>query len=1045
MKLKYTYPTTETHGKRSFMKKFLLIFLSLVSVLTCALGLAACGEDNPNTGAHVHDWSLWNGDETHHWHECMAEGCPLTIGIDNHLKDGYGEHEFVNGICSVCSYEPTSGCKHLNSIPRYDENEHWQECIFCHERIDVEKHNFDSTCLCSVCNKRHSYDETTQVCKLCGQSKPTENLFYGEVNGSVYLTSASSKNSNIVIASEYNGKPVAGIRRNAFNFSCYGCTTVTMPDSIAVIEEGAFDDCGTLTSVTIPKGVRTIYPFAFKNCPALTIYCEEESKPAEWGQEWNNGYPVVWNCKNNEQDENGFIYAFIDGIRYALKNDTATVARQPRNISSANIPATVSYQEKTYRVTSIGEAAFFYCNLTEVAIPNSVTSIESEAFNGCAFASQEVTIPQSVNTVGNMAFCTVGGIIYCEAEQQPSGWVNVTSYSGWTYRDAIVIWNCRYNDKDKDGYAYSAQSDGTLYALKDGEATLFTVRNENPSVTISDDVEYRSVRYPVTAIGELAFAGHRLTEVVLPANLAKIGDLAFSSCSALKNITIPAKVTSIGTAIFSGCNALEKVEVAKDNAAYFSAGNCIIEKASKTLICGVSASEIPSDGSVTAIGNHAFSNCTFTEITLPEGITSIGDHAFNRCDKLTKISLPDSLSSIGSSAFGDCSRLIYTEENGARYLGNAGNPYLVLCRFTSDDINSFAIKKGTKCIGEYAFSNCGNLTNITVPDGVVFIGECAFNGCSFTEITIPDSVTECGYNVFAGCEKLKTASAPAGALNALPSALEKLTVTAGEIDKNALSHLSSLKELTIGASVNEIGLGALYGLSNLEKLTVSSPHVSIQRLGRLFGTEAFYGASATEQYTYSSDGAVPGTFYIPDSLKEVVFTVSLLAGGNGMFSNCANLTKVTLADGEKEIYPFTFYGCTSLKSFVIPRNVQTIGARAFEGCAALESIALNDGLLGIGAQAFKDCVTLSSVTVPQTAYLINLSAFGGCSALTGVTFAYDTDWGTDTNANPTTPSISPTPTDVTNAETNAATLRAASQTGALVNLTKWNEWIQSTN
>ena len=78
------------------MKKVLVILFSLVCIVSCAFGLAAC--DNGNE-THTHEWlPIWDRDNTHHWHNCMAIDCPVT---DNSLKDGYAPHDFSNGNC-VC-------------------------------------------------------------------------------------------------------------------------------------------------------------------------------------------------------------------------------------------------------------------------------------------------------------------------------------------------------------------------------------------------------------------------------------------------------------------------------------------------------------------------------------------------------------------------------------------------------------------------------------------------------------------------------------------------------------------------------------------------------------------------------------------------------------------------------------------------------------------------------------------------------------------------------------------------------------------------------
>ena len=69
-----------------------------------------------------------------------------------------------------------------------------------------------------------------------------------------------------------------------------------------------------------------------------------------------------------------------------------------------SIPASVSYNGKTYSVTSIGERAFYYCSgLTSITIPDSVTSIEHYTFQDCS-GLISVTIGNSVKSIDYGAF-----------------------------------------------------------------------------------------------------------------------------------------------------------------------------------------------------------------------------------------------------------------------------------------------------------------------------------------------------------------------------------------------------------------------------------------------------------------------------------------------------------------------------------------------------------------------------------------------------------------------------------------------------------------
>ncbi|MDE7079605.1 MAG: leucine-rich repeat domain-containing protein, partial [Clostridia bacterium] len=207
---------------------------------------------------------------------------------------------------------------------------------------------------------------------------------------------------------------------------------------------------------------------------------------------------MVWNSKNNEVASNGNIYYTAEnGIRYSLKDGKAIVVRQSTTISGAKvIPSQITYKGTTYRVTSIGEYAFYDCSslisieipssvtsigkyafygcssLTSIEIPISVTSIGHAAFHGCRSLTN-IEIPSSVTSIGPYAFSYCSGltsieipssvtsigyeafrdckhlIIYCVKISQPSGWSD-----NWNYSNCPVVWNSKNNEVASDGNIY---------------------------------------------------------------------------------------------------------------------------------------------------------------------------------------------------------------------------------------------------------------------------------------------------------------------------------------------------------------------------------------------------------------------------------------------------------------------------------------------------------------------------------------------------------------------------------------------------------------
>ena len=133
----------------------------------------------------------------------------------------------------------------------------------------------------------------------------------------------------------------------------------------------------------------------------------------------------------------------------------------------------------------------------------------------------------------------------------------------------------------------------------------------------------------VTDIGYSAFENCTgLTSITIPDSVTRIGDFAFNKCTGLTSITVPESVTEMENSSFAGCTGLTEIIVAGNNPKYHSAGNCLIETDTHILVLGCQNSSIPSDGSVTEIGELAFTGCKdLSSITIPDSVTEIGEWA----------------------------------------------------------------------------------------------------------------------------------------------------------------------------------------------------------------------------------------------------------------------------------------------------------------------------------------------------------------------------------------------------------------------------------
>lgn len=382
----------------------------------------------------------------------------------------------------------------------------------------------------------------------------------------------------------------------------------------------------------------------------------------------------------------------------------------------------------------------------------------------------------------------------------------------------------------------------------------------------------------------------------------------------------------------------------------------------------LTALKIP--GSVQTIGESAFWGCDALEsITLAEGLKEIEYEAFMSCDALTSVTLPSTVTYVSSSAFVDGS-VIYREYEGCYYLGTEENPYLILIKVIDSDITSATVHEDCRIIADYAFSSCGNLTELTLGQNVTTICSDAFYRCdSLQTLTIPDSVTEIGESAFYGC-----------------SSLTELHIGASltHIGDRVFESCTSLVSVTVPETVKSIGYRAFARCSKLE--TISLPD------GIEIVEDSAFGENGKLLYTKLQNGYYLGNEQNPFLVLMNVdgyqssFTVHedcKVIGGNA-FENHSYLKSIEIPEGIVSIGSYAFSYCTKLESVTIPSGVSYIGNNAFSHCVALEELVLPEGIVSIGESTFYRCTSLTQITIPGSVTVIGKNAFEQCESLTAV-------------------------------------------------------------
>ena len=424
---------------------------------------------------------------------------------------------------------------------------------------------------------------------------------------------------------------------------------------------------------------------------------------------------------------------------------------------------------------------------------------------------------------------------------------------------------------------------------------------------------------------------------------------------------------------------------------------------------GITSITIPS--SVKIIGANAFKNATFTELVLPDSIEEIGEYAFFRCDRLTEIRLGKNVKTVGKFAFASCKALTKVVFDTACPLAEIPQN----CFDNSLALASVTLPASLKTIGKRAFVATA-LTELVLPDGLVYIDENAFAGIkTLEEIRIPNSVQGLGYCAFSDCRLKKVILPFIGAsrtgtpytdtdyrnnTTALSyvfstGSLLYLEVTDTEkIPASSVANCPSLLAVVLHNGVRIIENSAFANCRSLVYVALPATLTSIERsafsAGRVVEIRNDSGLNITPgSGEYGNLAAGARHIYNADStshlgLVDGSFVFYRGVGNYLLLKYIGTEQTVTTPKDTSEpyiIYDYAFEG-TAITSVTVC-NATAIGYSAFGNCKSLVNVTFeeNSALTSIGAYAFYGCSQLLSFSFPQGVTEIKESTFENCTAL----------------------------------------------------------------
>ena len=585
--------------------------------------------------------------------------------------------------------------------------------------------------------------------------------------------------------------------------------------------------------------------------------------------------------------------------------------------------------EENCKITGIYEGAFYGClNLNKISIPNTVYIISDYAFSGC-YALNNVRFSENIKLIDDYAFYN-SGLLSLEL---PNTLIEIGDYAFKNTKITNLI----------------VPDSVTIigYGAFEGCNKITDIQLPFIGNMLDEDINshFGYIFGAFNPFENNMFVPNTIKNVIIT-SANRIGDRSFFNCYNISSFTFNSNLKSIGYDAFSNCQLLDSIyyngEISdwlniEINSMYNETGGLSpMTSANNFYILGedgnyhVVTDVIIPDG-IEIIDWYKF--CNFKDlktITIPKSVNTINGYAFKNCVNLTdvyyegtiddwcNINIVHSYSNIMDYA----ENFYLLDENNKYYKvteivvsNSISNWYDQLYGF--DCIESIIIEEGITEIGWYAFKNCSNLKNITLPLSLKKISDEAFAGCTnLTNVYYNGSLDEWFQIEFEfnsnSYERFQSSN---------PMYYAKNIYT-----KNEYNQYNIINEIVIPEDVTTIENYKYYNFGCLETLVL---HENITFIGDF----AFAGCDNLKNV------------YIPDSLQSIDFSV---------FLGCNNVD--TLYVSANEISNFKSF--KDLKELVITSGDKLDSILDYN---SLETITLSDTINTITEDAFINCVNLKNV------------------------------------------------------------------------------------
>lgn len=665
--------------------------------------------------------------------------------------------------------------------------------------------------------------------------------------------------------------------------------------------------------------------------------------------------------------------------------------------------------------------AFSGCyTLTDIKLPDNLTTIEGYAFAGCTNLTN-LNIPDSVNLIKDDCFKNCPNLNYYTYDNAYYLGNDSNNYKVLVKAINTSITSCIINNNTEIIYHNAFKNCNSLeYNTYNNCLYLGSSDNQYFAAIkpVDWDITSCKLKIDTVLIASDAFKfATRLTSIGIYKNVKYIGDNAFLYCYRLvevinlSSLTFTKGATTYGNVAYYAIylildsGGLTYLYTQNDYIYYSQYPNVIlieyigdssdltipsnIKKINKFAFYGCSnITSVVIGDLVTEIGVSAFENCkNLNSITFGSVVKTISDYAFKGCKNLESISLPQSITTIGQYAFYQLENLREVSMEKVLAIGNyAFNG----CK----NLNILSFGSSLTTIGDYAFMNCYKLSSLTIPSTLKSFGTGAFSNCySLVEL----------YNL--GTLKLTSKSTSYGSLAyyaktiKTDSTIESSLVNVDDMiiydDTLLVCYIGTAKNVTVKDTVTDINNYAFYE-SSINSISIPSSVTTINSnsFTNCYYLKEIYKSSAltfTIGKTTAGNIAYYASVINTDLLLPSLITTvddMIIYNGNSLVKYIGTDKDVVIPNTIQTIDNYAFYNCDFIETITVPSSVTIINDYAFANCSNLINISLStSNITSIGNYAFFNCTSLTEIIMPNTVITIKDYVFKDCKALSSITLS----------------------------------------------------------